>query len=564
MNIKRLGGATAFLVFSFSFLVFRSASAQSPLDARLIVSGAFGEPRDNHFHTGVDFTTKGKTGLKVFAFADGYVSRIKVSSVGYGKALYITHGDGTMSVYAHLEKFSDAIQAYVTDEQYKAKKFEVELYPERNKLRVTKGQIIGFSGNSGGSSGPHLHFEVRDASGESFPLNPLAYNLPVKDTIAPIMRSIVFYDRSGATEKQLREFPLSKRGATYSSDGNAAPDTVTVSTPAVSFGVRTDDRFNGSVDDFVGVYSINVTVDGKPFFGFSQDKLDFAEGRCANAHIDFKRRKTTKQRVYRLYKLPGNHASVYNSTNPFLALNDAGPRAVNIAVKDFHGNQAVYNFFIRNTSGKTAALRAVDDKDYVQHDKPFTVTSESLRLNADANTFYDNFFLTWRKAGERGSNVTPSYEVGDTHVAVHKAYTLSLKADATVSEALRGKCVIMRGDNAYATEWNNGWLVAKPREFGVFRAVIDSVPPRLIPVNFKNGGTAPAANLRMTITDLQSGLKDYDVFLDGEWVLAEYDAKNDTVTVIPKQKPAAGVRELKAVVTDKVGNKKTYTYKLTF
>jgi hypothetical protein len=312
------------------------------------------------------------------------------------------------------------------------------------------------------------------------------------------------------------------------------------------------------------VYSINVTVDGKPFFGFSQDRLDFAEGRCANAHIDFKRRKTNKQRVYRLYKLPGNHASVYNTTNPFLTLNDAKPRSVNITVKDFHGNQAIYNFFIRNTSGKTVALRAIDDKDYIQHDKPFSVTTDNFKFTADAGTFYDNFFFSWRKTGERGSNVTSSYDVGDTHTAVHKGFTLSLKAEANVSEALRSKCVIMRGDNAYTTEWNNGWLVAKPKEFGVFRAVIDSVAPRLTPVNFKNGGTAPAANLRMTIADSQSGLKDYDVFIDGQWVLAEYDAKNDLLTVIPKQKPAKGVREIKAVLTDKVGNKKTNTYKLTY
>ena len=561
-GIKRLG-VTAFLIFNFSFLVSPSNAQVVPIDTRLIVSGAFGEPRDNHFHTGIDFTTQGRTGVKVFAFNDGYVSRIKVSSVGYGKALYINHPDGTMSVYGHLERFNDVIQQHVTEEQYKAKKFEQELYPAKDKFKIKKGEVIGYSGNSGGSSGPHLHFEVRDASGESFPLNPLAKGLVVKDTIAPVLRSIVFYDRSGATEKQLREYPLSKRGADYSNDGNAVADTVTVATPAVAFGVRTDDRFNGSVDDFVGVYSINVTVDGKPFFGFAQDRLDFAEGRCANAHIDFERRKQTKQRVYRLYKLPGNHASIYNTTNPFLALNDGKPRQVSVVVKDFQGNTATYNFFIRNTSGKTYNLRSVDDADYVIPTKAFAASGDNFRLQTEAGTFYDAFFFSWRKAGERGSAVTSSYDVGDTHVAVHKAYTLSLKPEVTVKESLRGKCVIMRGDNAYTTEWNDGWLTAKPREFGVFRAVIDTVAPRVSPVNFKSGGAAPA-NPKLTITDAASGVKDYDVFIDGEWVLAEYDAKNDLLTAMPKQKPAKGVRELKAVVTDKVGNKRTYTYTLTF
>ena len=132
-----------------------------------------------------------------------------------------------------------------------------------------------------------------------------------------------------------------------------------------------------------------------------------------------------------------------------------------------------------------------------------------------------------------------------------------------MKESLQQKCVMMRGTNAYATEWNNGWITAKPKEFGSFRVVIDTVPPRLVPANFKNNGKA-ASNLKLTITDTHAGVKDYDVYIDGNWTLAEYDAKKDLLTVIPKQKPSGGVHEIKAAVTDKVGNKKTYTYKLTF
>lgn len=544
---------------------FVNAQQTSPLDTRLIISGAFGEPRDNHFHTGVDFTTRGRTGIKIFAFNDGYVSRIKVSSVGYGKALYITHPDGTMTVYGHMSKFNDAIQQYVTDEQYKSKKFEQELYPSAEKFRVKKGDVIGYSGNSGGSSAPHLHFEVRDASGESFPLNPLKYDLAIKDTIPPVLRSLVVYDRSGLVEKELDEYVLTKRGNVYSTDSDGLVDTIKVNTPIVALGLRAEDLANFcDADGDFGIYSLELKMDGEQVFRFSMDRLDFAEGRCANAHIDYNLRKSERKRVYRAYQLPGNNASVYTRSLPDLQLKDFKPHAIELVAKDFYGNEARYNCFIKNISGKTSIEKNDNaDKNYVVHYKPFNASSDNFLFESEVGTFYDNFMFDWYKAASRGNNITSTYDVGDTFIPVHKSFSLSLKPEVEIKESLRSKCVIMRGSSSYTTEWNNGWLVAKPKEFGAFRAVIDTLAPKLSPNNFKNNGAAPT-NPKFTITDAASGVKDYDIYIDGTWVLTEYDAKNDLLTVIPKQKPASGVHELKAVVADKVGNKKTYTYKLTF
>jgi hypothetical protein len=358
-----------------------------------------------------------------------------VSSVGYGKALYLTHPDGTMTVYGHMSKFNDAIQQYVTDEQYKSKKFEQELYPTADKFQVKKGDVIGYSGNSGGSSAPHLHFEVRDASGESFPMNPLKYNLPVKDTIPPTLRSIVLYDRNGLVEKELDEYTLIRKGNAYSIDNDNVADTMNVNTPEAAIGVRAEDLANFcDADGDFGIYSLELKMDGEQAFRFGMDRLDFSEARCANAHVDYRLRKSERKRIYRAYQLPGNHASIYTRSLPGLTLNDSKPHEVELIAKDFYGNEARYRFYIKNVSGKTQVVKStVDDanKNLVINYKPFKASSDNFRVESEVGTFYDNFVFDWYKASERGSNVTSTYDVGDPLVPVDKSFALSLKPEVT-------------------------------------------------------------------------------------------------------------------------------------
>ena len=162
---------TAFLFVSFLCLFLKSFSQEdipqdyfeSPLEIPLILSGTFGELRSNHFHSGMDIKTHQQTGLNVLASASGYVSRIKVSHFGYGKALYVQHPNGYTSVYAHLKEFAPEIEAYIKERQYAKESYEIEVFPEADELPVKQGEVIAYSGNSGGSGGPHLHFEIRDS-----------------------------------------------------------------------------------------------------------------------------------------------------------------------------------------------------------------------------------------------------------------------------------------------------------------------------------------------------------------------------------------------------------------
>jgi murein DD-endopeptidase MepM/ murein hydrolase activator NlpD len=149
---------------------------RSPLDIPLSVTGSFGEIRPNHFHSGADFKVQGKEGLPVFAVADGWVSRIKISPVGFGNALYIDHPNGFTSVYGHLFGYNDTISTYAHKMQYVRKSFEVDLFPITNHdtLWIKKGDLIGFAGNSGSSFGAHLHFELRNTASERI-INPLLF-----------------------------------------------------------------------------------------------------------------------------------------------------------------------------------------------------------------------------------------------------------------------------------------------------------------------------------------------------------------------------------------------------
>ena len=181
------------LIILFSSNLTFSQDYINPLDFRLLLSGTFGELRGNHFHAGIDFKTKGVEGQNIYAIADGYISRIKVSSYGYGKALYINHPDGKTSVYAHLQKFSEKIDTIVKKEHYKREQFEINIFPKANSIQVKQGEIIALSGNSGSSQGAHLHFEIRDTKTEH-PLDPLDYGFKVIDNISPILKEIKIFD----------------------------------------------------------------------------------------------------------------------------------------------------------------------------------------------------------------------------------------------------------------------------------------------------------------------------------------------------------------------------------
>jgi len=259
---------------------------ESPLRVPLLLNGTFGELRSNHFHAGLDINTQRKIGLPVYASADGVVNRIRIGFFGYGKGLYLRHDNGYTTVYAHLEKYAGAIESFVKKAQYEQQLFEVELFPTANEIRVKKGELIGYTGNTGGSAGPHLHFEIRDTDTEE-PINPFLFGFDalIADTEKPVLNDLSIYplDVNTVINGVNAVMPLSLR---KQADGTYLADVQYV-TGTVGFAVNAYDTFDKSFAKN-GVYRITQKVNGSVVYEFKADRFAFDEARMVNYAIDYK------------------------------------------------------------------------------------------------------------------------------------------------------------------------------------------------------------------------------------------------------------------------------------
>ncbi len=322
---------------------------QSPLDRPLTLSGSFGELRGGHFHSGLDFTTGERVGKPVKTIADGYLARIKVSASGFGKALYIRHSMGYTSVYAHLNSFRDSIASYVKKAQYKQQSYQLNLYPGEEKFPVKQGEVIGKAGNSGSSTGPHLHFEIRE-SRTAMPVNPLYFGFKVKDTKSPVIRGLRLYpinDRSQVkvtfddhkpVKSSLEPITLQvqKDGANY---GLAHAESI-FARGAFGVSVAVTDYHDRS-SHALGVSQITLRDQNRQIFKSRIDKFRFSETRYVNAHMDYAANVANNLEYQRCFVLPGNKLPFYNAQNRGIIRISEGDQ-YNLAVhaKDASGNKS--------------------------------------------------------------------------------------------------------------------------------------------------------------------------------------------------------------------------------
>ena len=349
---------TFFSLFTFYFL-FPQSEFASPLDIPLLLSGNFGELRPNHFHAGVDFKTQGKEGLNIYTIKEGYVSRIKVGAYGYGKALYVTHPNGYTSVYAHLQKFSPVIEAYVKKHQYAKKTFEIEIYPKANELLLKKGEILGLGGNTGSSAGPHLHFEIRDSSAKA--VNPLLFGYEIKDDIAPELHQLVVYvlgNESHINQSQLpqRIYLTKQANGAYQSDKIYASGTI-------GLGIESIDKQNDTYHKN-GVYKVSLLMNGKMQFQYVFNSLNFNEARYINTFMDYATYTEKKTRVQLLYKTKGNRISTIYTTNVNdgkLEIQEGMSYMITILIEDIKGNTTRINVPIEGKKQEIKEPRPIVD-----------------------------------------------------------------------------------------------------------------------------------------------------------------------------------------------------------
>ncbi|MDQ3190557.1 MAG: M23 family metallopeptidase [Bacteroidota bacterium] len=532
---------------------------RSPLDIPIYLSGNFGELRSNHFHAGLDMKTEGVEGKKIYAVADGYVSRIKISPWGYGKALYITHPNGYVSVYAHLRNFNDSIGLFVKNEQYKAEEFEIELILNPSDLVVKKGDIVAFSGNTGGSGGPHLHFEIRDEKSEN-PLNPLLFGFDIKDDVKPTIKEIIIYPLNETSFVNNSNKPKILNLTLVSQDTYKVSQPVSVH-GQIGFGIDTHDK-NTGVHNKVGVYSIELKVDGQRKYYHKLDRFSFEHSRCLNSHIDYSTYKRSKNWHQKLFVAPNNKLTIYQDLVDSGALNfiKDSTHLIEYNVMDYNDNLSQVVFSLQsksegpqNFSGKlTTKTNAL-----FKYGNANEFKNENIILSFPEGTFYDDLNFEFYSSDPIKGSISPTYHVQNEFIAIHFPFTLSIRVD-TLPINLKRKALIVNIDDKGAVfpvggDLRNDWITATPKFLGKFAVMIDTVPPVITPLNIFNGASN-LREIRIKITDDLSGIKSYRASIDGKWVLMEYEFKQALLFHTIEKDLAKGKHVFHLEVKDSRGN----------
>ena len=531
-----------------------------PLDIPLVLAGTFGELRSDHFHSGLDLKTQQREGLPVRAIEEGIVTRIKISHWGYGKALYVAHPNGYTSVYAHLRKFASPLEEYVKKVQYAKQSYEVEIFPDYGDLKVSKGDVIAYSGNTGGSSGPHLHFEIRSSLTER-PTNPLLYGYQVRDATNPTLLGLFGYPLSeGAViDRSEVRTPLN---FTKQSDGSFMADKINA-IGTIGFGINGFDRLDMAANRN-GLYRIRQTVNGRVHSEFDFESFSFAQTRYINTLIDYEHLHSRGQRIQKCFKEPYNHLDIYKElhNNGKIEVVEGRSYKVEIVLSDFAGNETKLTIPVE---GKREVPKTTKERgetgNLVLADRPNSFDLGAAKVYFPANTFYEDFHIRLQKGKD-------TVGIHDNSVAAHRNFTISFDP-SNYPESHRNQLFIARlGSNGrpshLKTYKRDGAFTTRTRTLGDFTLLRDSIAPTIAPKNFKEGQLLNNFNfLSLTITDDLSGIADYRATLNGEWILMEYEPKTNTITYDFDDKILDRTQyDLEVTVTDNVGN--SSRYKLTF
>ncbi|GIV34099.1 MAG: peptidase M23 [Chitinophagales bacterium] len=553
----------AFSVAVIAVLGFAMAQTETfrlPLEIQVGLAGTFGEIRGSHFHSGIDIRTQGNEGLPVYAANRGYVSRIKISRSGYGKALYITHPDGYTTVYAHLQKFNDQIEKQIKAIQYARETFEIDEYFTEKQMPVERGELIAFSGNSGRSTAPHLHFEIRDSRTEH-PLNPLAFLQTENDKQPPVMQTLFIYDM---TESKGRFFPIRQKIIKHADGKYAlAQDTLKVAFQKAALGLY---AFDGNGTARNGVYTLTASTNRQVFYRLAMDRLSFSENRYALAHSDYALAQKENITVHRLHRLPGDYFSFYDRIlqNGILTLT-AEPTLVTIAVSDFTGNESRLSFFLQlDINGLSADFSALEYDTIFDFRRDNIFQNDEVRVELPKNTCYDWIYFNYAKAEPAsGHNIYSSVHRIHTELEpAHQYFTLYIKP-LGIPDRLREKALIVRETKdslpePLETTWDGSFLKARTRDFGKYYVIADTIPPLIQLIRVMQDSPAAPGFVQIRIKDEHSGIKSYHPVADGKWILMEYDEKNDMLTYFYDERISPGPHQLFLKVTDRVGNTATF------
>tara|TARA_Y100000758_G_scaffold253008_1_gene189570 strand:+ start:309 stop:2000 length:1692 start_codon:yes stop_codon:yes gene_type:complete len=531
----------------------------NPLDIPIILSGTYGELRSNHFHSGIDIKTKGIQGLNVYSYASGYVSRIKVSHGGYGKALYIKHPDGNTTVYAHLKKFSSKIEEIVKSKQYKRESYEIEFFPKENEISVLENEIIAFSGNTGGTTGPHLHFEVRDKN--QIPVNPLINSsIYIEDDRAPFFKKLFYksYDSNNVFDSQT-ELKINKiTSSLYVSD-------TLKSSGKIGIGIVAFDKHNRA-NNSNGIFKIITSLNNQNLLKILFDSISFDKTKHINTFIDYSFFKNHKIRIQKLFIEENNPLDLYSSNinNGFITIKNKEFYKYEVNIYDANGNKSklVVPILGVKTNKPLKLVNNHVELTYIERDKKYELEFNSVRVSILEETFYNNLLLEAKFENDILS-------IDKDTIPLLKPITIYFNTDR-YNDSIKNQLYIAKlSDNKkmtsynYTADFSNG-KKSSTKSLGRYTLGIDTINPSISPIGFKeNDWISNFSNLKIKVNDVGSGIRSYNGWINNKWILFELNTKKGILVydfddnIVRKAK-----NNLHIEIIDNVGNRTEY--KTTF
>ena len=580
MNIISIKKYTIHKPFLFFILLFFIASMKAqffpaknypknyfiyPVDARISLAANFGELRPNHYHMGLDCRTDQVVNRPVKAAAAGYIARITVEPFGYGQAIYINHPNGLTTVYGHLNRFFTDLEKYIKQKQYEQEKWNVDLTFPPGMFPVKQGQFIAYSGSTGGSMGPHTHFEIRDTKTDKV-LNEMLFGFPIPDKVPPTIIRLAMYDRTRSTYSQSpRLFSLKKVGGDYTTNESIIP----VHSNKISFGISANDKQSGSHNPN-GIFEAIIYLDELPLSAFELDSISYAETRYVNAHVDYKTHAAGGPYIEHLSRLPGYPQGVYKDINGdgVIELHDNNVHDVKVVVKDPYLNTSVLNFKIQKGS-------VDDDPDPPSNEKAIEFQPEQVnvfenqevQIYLPPETLYDSVVFTHsEKTSDASSSFSAIHSVLSGLIPSQDYFTIRIKADKAVPASLQDKMLIKQSwkgrDEVEKAIRNGDWYSAKFNNFGDFELIADDEPP-LVHVDFHDGANISRYHtIVATPTDNNHQVKNFRAELDGKWLMFTNDKGKKYIYHFDEH-CSRGRHQLKISIQDEAGNTAVKTYHFT-
>ena len=545
------------IFFLYASIINSQNSGDYPLEIPIILSGTFGELRPNHFHAGIDIKTKGTEGFKVYSIGDGYVSRIQITHGGYGKALYIKHDNGQSSVYAHLQKFSPKIEKIVKEIQYSKESYTFRTYPSKDEIRISEKELIGFSGNTGRSFGPHLHYELRDELDR--PINPMAFkNYSVRDTIPPVVLGLYYKlipeNSISGSNSSFNELKLKKI-----SNNLFISDTLKTSGP-VGFGINSFDRMNNTWNK-MGLSNIKTNIDGDEIFDMDLNSFSYDQWRHINTFIDYPSYKNKKIKIQKLYIEEFNPLDMYKRSlgDGVVKLNESNNTYIySVKLFDFNKNQSEILVPIQWVKQNDLSTRKLDFENMfkVNKDSAYNFKFPGAKVSIEKNSFYTDKII---QIFEENNLL----RVDKDSIPLLKRITIKMDV-SRYNDSIRNRTYIGRIDenkksSFVSSKKEENYVIAKVNNLGDFVIKIDSIKPNISVIDISdNQWISNRKNLTIKISDNESGVNNYRGTINDKWILLEYNPMkgilsydfNDNIN----RDDAKNVLEIK--IEDNVGNEK--------